>query len=260
MLDLFKELPNSKSVYLASDFHLGSPDYQSSRARERKVVEWLQEIKPDCGGLILAGDIFDFWFEYRKVVPKGFVRLLGCLADFTDSGIPLVLFTGNHDLWMKDYLKLELGAHIFYKPESFEIGNLKVHIGHGDGLGPGDHIFKFNKGVFKNKIAQWGFRWLHPDIGMSLATRWSESSRIKGLKKPDPYLGEKEWILEYSRKIESKTHHDFYIFGHRHLKLEMAVAEGSTYLNPGDWIDGKPHYIKIDGKICQLIEWKKKGG
>lgn len=252
---LFESLPQDKCIFLASDFHLGSPDYKSSRARETRIVGWLNQIMPKCSGLILAGDLFDFWFEYKRVVPKGFARLIGKLAEMSDSGIPIVLFTGNHDLWLKDYFIQELSASVFHNPESFRVGRLNLHIGHGDGLGPGDRVFKFNKSIFTNPLAQWGFRWLHPDIGMTLAQKWSESSRIKGLEKPDPFLGEQEWILQYCRALESNQHHDYYLFGHRHLILEMKVGENSTYLNAGAWIDQEPHYIQIDGDSARIKEY-----
>lgn len=252
----FANLPDSKKIYIASDFHLGAPTPDQSRIREQKIVRWLDQIQDSCGGLILAGDVFDFWFEYKHVVPKGFTRLLGKLAEMADRGIPVLFFTGNHDLWMRDYLIHEIGASVFHQPERFQIGKWKVYIGHGDGLGPGDHRFKFNKRIFVNPLAKWFFRWLHPDLGMRLAHTWSDQSRAKGLRNPDPFLGENEYLLIHSREVERVQHHDYYIFGHRHLPLQMKVAENATYINLGDWMKDC-HYLEI-GAITSPILYQQK--
>lgn len=233
----FEHIPQGKKIYVASDFHMGAPNVQDSLIREKKIIRWLNEIESSACGIILAGDIFDFWFEYKTVVPKGSVRLLGKLASISDKGIPVIVFAGNHDLWMKDYLGMEIGAFVFHQPQSFNIGNLKVMIGHGDGLGPGGNKFKFIKKIFTSKINKTLFRWLHPDIGVALGNAWSRRNKQKDLIQPDPFLGEEEALFKYCKSVENKNHHDYYIFGHRHLHLEMEINNTSTYLNLGDWIN-----------------------
>ncbi|MFT6866616.1 MAG: UDP-2,3-diacylglucosamine hydrolase [Cyclobacteriaceae bacterium] len=237
MNEQFAQIHKGKKVFVASDFHLGAPTQVENRAREIKIVAWLSAIEETAAGIILAGDLFDFWFEYKKVVPKGAVRLLGKLASLSDAGIPILIFTGNHDLWMSDYFITELGANVYHHPISFLIGEHRILIGHGDGLGPGDRKFKLIKRIFTSKLNKNLFRWLHPDIGIALANKWSNKSRIKNLKEPDPFLGEDEPLFQYCKAIEKTDHHDYYIFGHRHLHLEMELSDKARYINIGDWIN-----------------------
>lgn len=136
------QLPPGKKVYFLSDFHLGAPDQVQSLAREKKIVAFLEEVRHDAATIFIVGDMFDFWYEYRKVVPKGYVRLLGKLAEITDSGIPIHFFVGNHDMWMTDYFQKELNIPVYFKPVPFEFSGKKFLVGHGDGLGPGDHGYK----------------------------------------------------------------------------------------------------------------------
>jgi len=154
-----------KKVYFASDFHLGIDARLSSREREKQLVRWLEQIRKDAYSIYLVGDVFDFWFEYKTVVPKGYVRLLGKLAELRDEGIPIYFFTGNHDMWMFSYFEEELGIPIYREPIVREIMGKTFFIGHGDGLGPGDHGYKFIKRVFANPVCQWLFERLHPKIG-----------------------------------------------------------------------------------------------
>ncbi|MEQ8470950.1 MAG: UDP-2,3-diacylglucosamine diphosphatase [Marinoscillum sp.] len=247
----FSELPSHKKVFVASDFHLGSPDHATSQKRERKIIRWLTSIQSEAQAIILAGDLFDFWFEYGEVVPRGYIRFLGKLAELKDQGVEIIVFIGNHDLWMFDYFPNELGIPIIRKPESFRIGKNTMLIGHGDGLGPGDRKFKFFKKIFSNKVAQWFFKWAHPDIGIPLAKAWSDSSK----NREEPFEGEQERIFQHCKKVESTTHHDYYIFGHRHLVLNMPIAENSTYLNMGEWITDS-HYIEIDSNSVTLRKFE----
>ncbi|RED99528.1 UDP-2,3-diacylglucosamine diphosphatase [Marinoscillum furvescens] len=244
----FAQLADDQKVYLASDFHLGVPNQESSLKRERKIIRWLDTIAPDAAGIMLVGDVFDFWFEYRKVIPKGYVRFLGKLAELRDSGIPILLFAGNHDLWLADYFPEELDIPVLYRPTSFVIGPHRVHVGHGDGLGPGDRKFKFFKKIFVNPAAKWAFRWLHPDIGVAIAQTWSGSSKER---EDEPFAGENERILQYARDVHSHTSHDAYVFGHRHLKLEMPIDEGATYYNLGEWMTDAP-YLEISNEAIKL--------
>jgi len=250
-------LDKGKKVFFASDFHLGVPNAQKSREREHRILKWLETIKSETQVLFLVGDIFDFWFEYKKVIPKGFVRLQGKLAEWTDEGIPIYFFTGNHDLWMFDYFTEELGVPVFHQPQQFIINNKKLLIGHGDGLGPGDSLYKLLKAVFTNKLAQWCFAQIHPNIGIYLANLWSRKSRMQNDKKgEDEFLGEKEWLWQFCKEKEIEEHHDFYIFGHRHLPLDLEVDKTSRYINLGEWVNYDT-YAVFDGESLKLTRFSE---
>ncbi len=250
-------LRSQQKVFFASDFHLGAPDQKSSRKREEKIIRWLEKIENEAAAIFLVGDIFDFWFEYEKVVPKGFVRFIGKIAAMRDRGIPIFFFTGNHDLWMKDYFTQELGIPVYHHPIEVEINHKKMLIGHGDGLGPGDKNYKLLKKIFSNKFCQFLFKWIHPDIGISIAEKWSNTSRITNQnKQEDTFKGEREWLWKYCQSVEKNIHFDYYIFGHRHLPLELPVGENSTYFNLGEWVN-QFTYGEFDGKAFQLQKFKK---
>lgn len=229
-------ITGNKKVFFASDFHLGSPNYKSSLAREKKIIRWLDSVQDEARSIYILGDIFDFWFEYRHAIPKGYARLQGKFASLCDNGIELVFFTGNHDMWMSDYFTREFGIKIYRKPVSVIINGKRFMIGHGDGLGPGDRKYKIIKRIFENKIARWLFRWVHPDIGVPFASRLSKNSRDINLKKDSEFYGDKEWLIQYCREIENRNHHDIYIFGHRHFPIDLPLNESSRYINLGDWI------------------------
>lgn len=242
----------NKKIYFASDFHLGVPDYESSRQRERHIVEWLESIKGDAHSIYLLGDIFDFWFEYRYTIPKGYTRLLGKLAELRDSGIPIFFFTGNHDMWMFGYFPKELGIPVYRKPALLEVGTQKLLIGHGDGLGPGDRTYKVLKKFFNSKVCQWLFARLHPNLGITIANIWSRKSRITTKKKEEKFMGEEgEFLWVYCRELEKSMHHDYYIFGHRHLPLNLKVGDTSIYINLGEWVNYRT-YAVYDGTNVEL--------
>ena len=249
-------LKNNKRIYFASDQHFGAPNSELSFPREQKFVRWLDEIKNDAESIFLLGDLFDFWFEYKMVVPKGFVRVLGKLAEIRDSGIPIYFFVGNHDLWMRDYFEKELNIPVFFTNKEFEFNDKKFLIGHGDGKGPGDKGYKRMKKVFINPFSKWLFRWLHPDIGVKLAQYFSVKNKLISGNDDVKFLGENnEWLVLYSkRKLESK-HYDYFIFGHRHLPMIIDVGEKSKYINLGDWI-GYFTYGVFDGETFELKEFK----
>jgi len=249
-----KSIPDGKKIYFASDFHLGVPDQKSSKERERKLVNWLDTISHDAHAIFLVGDIFDFWFEYKYTIPKGFIRFQGKLATLKDSGIHICFFTGNHDMWLFDYFPKELGIPIFYDPIDMEINNKTLHIGHGDGLGPGDGFYKFLKSIFSNKFFQWLFNWFHPNIGMWVANTWSMRSRINNNGKPGEFKGDNEWLVSYSNALENNKHRDYYIFGHRHLPLEIPIGESSTYFNLGEWVF-RSTYLSFDGNKAELLSF-----
>ena len=226
-----------KKIYFASDNHLGAPTMEASLPREKKFVAWLDEIKDDASAIFLLGDLFDFWFEYKSVIPKGFTRTLGKLAEISDSGIPIYYFVGNHDLWMNGYFEDELNITVFHKPQEFTFNDTTLLIGHGDGLGPGDKGYKRMKKVFTNGVCKWLFKWLHPDIGVKLAQYLSVKNRLISGEEDVKFLGEdNEWLVQYCRRKETEQHRDYYVFGHRHLPMEIDIANSSKYVNLGDWI------------------------
>ncbi|MEZ5009379.1 MAG: UDP-2,3-diacylglucosamine diphosphatase [Chitinophagales bacterium] len=249
-------LKDGKKIYFASDIHFGEPNYEATRERERKLLRWLDSIESNAQALFLVGDIFDFWFEYKTVVPKGSVRFLGKIAAMVDSGLPVYVFTGNHDIWMNDYLEKELGVTIFRNQVIVNSSDKKIFVAHGDGLGPGDTKFKLLKKVFTNKFCQWLFRWLHPDIGIKIASLWSRRSRtghdLEKFEGPD-----KEWLVAYARRKLETAHYDYFIFGHRHIPIEFNVSNASKYFNLGDWIFNNT-YATFDGNNMELKYFEKK--
>jgi UDP-2,3-diacylglucosamine hydrolase len=231
------QIPEGKKIYFASDNHLGAPTKEQSLPREKKFVAWLENIKHDAAAIFLLGDLFDFWFEYKTVVPKGFTRTLGKLAEISDSGIPIYYFVGNHDLWMNGYFEEELSIPVYYKPQEFTFNDKSFFIGHGDGLGPKDKGYKRMKKVFTNPIAKWFFKWLHPDLGVKLAQYFSVKNKLISGEEDIKFLGEdNEWLVQYCKRKEQEKHHDYYIFGHRHLPLEIDLGNNTKYINLGDWI------------------------
>jgi len=251
------ELPSNKKIYFLSDFHLGAPNFSASLEREKKIVSFLDNIRKDAAQIIIAGDIFDFWYEYKTVVPKHFVRLLGKLAEITDSSIPVMLFAGNHDMWMRGYFENELNIPVYFQPKTFEWNNKKFFVGHGDGLGPGDHGYKFIKKIFRNKFCQWLFGQMHPTLGMAIANYFSKKSRQKTGSSDAVFLGENnEWLVIYAREVLAKEHFDYFIFGHRHLPLDIQLNDGSRYINLGDWITNFT-YAVFDGNNVELKKWQE---
>ena len=227
----------NKKIYFASDQHFGAPTPEASFPREKKFVAWLDTVKKDAEAIFLLGDLFDFWFEYKTVVPKGFVRVLGKLAEIKDSGIPIYFFIGNHDLWMNDYFEKELNIPVYHSPQEFLINNKTFLIGHGDGLGPGDHGYKRMKKVFTFPLFKWMFKWLHPDLGVRLGHYMSVKNKLISGDEDAKYLGdENEWLVLYCKEKLTEKHYDYFVFGHRHLPLEIKLQENSTYMNLGDWI------------------------
>lgn len=246
------QLPEGKKIYFISDFHLGVPDRASSLAREKKIVRWLEMIRKDVQILYLMGDVFDYWFEYSHAVPKGYVRLLGKLAELSDAGVEIHYFTGNHDMWVFDYLPQEIGLQLHREPIQKEYNGLKFYLGHGDGLGPGDHGYKFIKKVFSNSASQWLFARIHPNSGIRLMQYFSKKSRVATGDSDEKFLGEdKEWLILYTKEVLKKEHFDYFIFGHRHLPLDIRLNEKSRYINLGEWINHQT-YAVFDGKTVTL--------
>jgi UDP-2,3-diacylglucosamine hydrolase len=247
------QVPAGKKIFFLSDFHLGAPNAASSLQREKIIVQFLTEIKDQTFALFIVGDLFDFWYEYKKVVPKGYVRILGKLAEFTDAGIPVHFFVGNHDMWMKDYFQTELNIPVYFEPKDFTFNSSNFHIGHGDGLGPGDHGYKRLKKIFRNPVCQWLFGLLPSRIGIGLAGFSSRKSREVTATAEEHFLGEeREWLITYSKeKLQQKGSIHFFIFGHRHLPIDYRLTPDSRYINLGDWIRYYT-YAVFDGKEVTL--------
>ncbi len=242
----------SKKIYFVSDVHLGLPNSNESLKREKMLVEWLDSIKVQTEALYLLGDIFDFWYEYRFVVPKGFVRFLAKIAEFTDSGIPVYYFTGNHDVWAFDYFEQELGVEIIRKPITIDLHGKRFHLAHGDGLGPADKGFKLLKWLFTNKIAQVLFSRIHPNFALWLGHSWSRKKRYDDGLDDLIYKGHnKEWLLLYAREMLKTEAIDYFIFGHRHLPMHL-VVDTAEFINLGDWISNYT-YAVFDGEALKLL-------
>ena len=249
------KIPKNKKIYFASDQHFGAPTLEASKKRETIFLNWLNEIEKDIYILFLLGDLFDFWFEYKEVVPKGFVRILGKLAHFVDRGIQVHYFVGNHDLWMRDYFETELGIPVYHKPKDFIIENTSFFIGHGDGLGPNDTSYKRMKKLFTNSFAKRLYRGLHPDIGMRLGHYFSVKNKLISGVEDEVFLGkENEWLAQYAHCKLAQKHRDFFLFGHRHIPMEIELNSKSKYINLGDWITHFT-YGTFDGKSFELKKW-----
>ena len=238
-------------IYFASDFHLGLPAGSPPVEREKKVVSWLNTIAPEAKEIYLIGDIFDFWWEYKLVVPRGFTRFLGTIAALTDSGIPVHFFTGNHDMWVGDYLYKECGITVHTKPITTLFNGKKFHLAHGEGLGTTDTGYKILLSMFRNKTLRAMFSALHPSIWVGIGHRWSLNSRLgKGIMKD--FLGEeKEELISYAKTVLKSENIDYFIFGHRHLAITYKLKEGAEIIFLGDWIK-KGSFAVWDGNALTL--------
>ena len=249
------ELSNNKKVYFASDFHLGAPNPKESRMREYKVIEWLNYVQKDAQVIFLVGDIFDFWFEYKKVVPKGFVRIQAKIAELVEKGIEVYFFLGNHDMWMKNYFSEELGVKMIENELEVKINNKTFYISHGDGLGPGDYGYKFIKKIFRNRVCQFFFSILHPSMALSLANYFSKRSRASsGIEDQNFTKKENEWLYQFCNEKLKTEDIDFFVFGHRHLPMEISI-NSSKYFNLGGWMNYQS-FAEFDGEDQKLFSWE----
>jgi len=246
-------------VYFVSDVHLGAPALKNNRDREQAFVSLLNEIKQDASHLFLMGDIFDFWFEYKTVVPRGFTRTLGKIAEIADSGVEVHFFTGNHDVWVFDYLPTELGVILHRNEFRTEISGKKFFLAHGDGLDLSDKGYLFLKKMFTSKILQWMFARIHPNLALSLGYRWSKHSRISNGIFGDEFKGTtNEGMYIFAESILREEKVDYFIFGHRHVLIDRPIGESSRYINLGDWI----HYFSygvFDGNKFELKQYNYQG-
>jgi len=250
------QLSPGEKAYFASDFHLGLFPYDKSKMREKLIVKWLDSIKTDAKVLFLLGDIFDFWYEYNKVIPKGYTRFLGKLAEMSDNGTQIHYFTGNHDVWVFDYLEKEIGLTVHKKDKLCQINGKQLMVGHGDELCPNDYGYWFLKSVFKSKILQFFFSRLHPNLALWFGQTWSKHSRLsKGIS--EAFLGEdKEHQIVFARKYLQNNHADYFIYGHRHIPMDFKLTETSRLINLGEWIHSNT-YAVFDGNEMALKHYEK---
>ncbi len=248
---------NGKKVYFASDLHLGLPNHKESLPREKMFVKWLDNIKNDAAELYLLGDIFDFWFEYSTVVPKGYNRFIGKIAELTDSGIPVYFFSGNHDVWMFSYFQEELGVEMHHKPLIKEIFNKKFFLAHGDGLGKGDNGYKLLKSIFTSPTLQWLFARIHPNFSLWFGNQWSVSSRYSK-EISHKFRGEDELITKFTREELNNNHYDFFLFGHWHSPIIYPLTDSSNLVILGDWLVNNT-YAVWDGETFKLMHYNNEG-
>jgi UDP-2,3-diacylglucosamine hydrolase len=248
----------SRKTYFASDVHLGSAIFESPQETEKRFVRWLDSIKEDVDVLYLLGDIFDFWFEYKKVVPRGFTRFLGKIAELHDNGVEIHFFTGNHDIWVFDYLPQETGAIIHKEPFITEIKGKKFYLAHGDGLGDDSRSFRLIRSIFHNRICQILFACFPPRLGIGFAHWWAKHSRKKELANPAPYFGEeKEHLVLYAKKyLRENPDIDYFIFGHRHIMLDLTLNHKTQMMIIGDWMQYFS-YALFDGDKLSLCRWSE---
>lgn len=242
-------MSNRNKIYFASDFHLGTHGKHSSKEREHIIVRWLREIKADAHTLYLVGDVFDFWYEYRHVIPKGHSHFLSELRQVVDSGVNVEMFTGNHDVWLFDYFQEEYGIKVHRQPIEVNLQGKAILLGHGDGLGPSDHGYKLIKKIFSNKLCQWLWSRLHPNFALAVMKRFSRKSRdVNG---EDTFQGiENEWLAVYAEKKQTEQKRDYYVFGHRHVPLQHTLKDGhGQYINLGDWLHNYTYAVMADGEL-----------
>jgi len=252
-----------KQIYFLSDAHLGSWAIEHRRMHERRLVRFLDSIKNKAAAVYLLGDMFDFWYEYKFVVPKGFTRFLGKLSELTDMGVEVHYFTGNHDIWAFDYLERECGVILHKKPLTTEIYGKIFYLAHGDGLGDKDKKFKLIRSVFHNRTCQHLFSAIHPRWGMAFGLSWAKQSRLKRPNGEEPpYMGEdREALILYTKKyMQGHPNVDYFIYGHRHIEVDLQLSKKARVIILGDWIN-QFSYAVWDGEhlfMSQYIEGESK--
>lgn len=239
------------ALYFAGDFHLGVPDYETSLAREKKLCRWLDLISKDAQEIFLLGDIFDFWFEYKWVIPKYYSRFFGKIAELTDKGIKVYFFKGNHDMWSFGYFKKELGVEEISDELIIDRMGYRLFIHHGDGLGEGENSYKILRKIFRSRIAQLLFSIIPTRLGLGIALWLSRRSRISQKNRFETYLGdEKEHLFQYAKNNHLKI--DIFIFGHRHLIIDKEVGQGIRYINTGEWVNSSG-YARLDNHGIKVL-------
>jgi UDP-2,3-diacylglucosamine hydrolase len=252
---------SNKKVYFLSDVHLGSCAFNDDREREQKLVRWLTSIQDNASDIYLLGDIFDFWYEYKYVIPKGFVRLLGKLAELSDKGVQLHFFIGNHDIWVRDYFEKELGMNVYLYDTVQEINGKRFYLAHGHRTGYRPWIVKLMHYVFHAGWVRRLYNCIHPTINYWFGLKWSKNNRLYKHKQEEAeYLGEdKEFLVQFAKEY-SKTHPeiDYFIFGHRHVMLDLMLSKTARVVYLGDWISHFSYAVfDEDGLRLEMYEEKE---
>ena len=245
-----------KKTYFISDVHLGAPALKDNRERELLFAEWLREAGRDAEAIYLMGDIFDYWFEYKTVVPRGYTRILGSLASLTDRGIPVHFFTGNHDIWVFDYLPEETGVVVHREPMTTTIGGKRFYLAHGDGLDATDKGYLLLKRIFTSKTLQWLYAHIHPNLTIRMALNWSKNSRLSKNTEGTGFMGEKEGIYTFAESVLRSEKIDYFVFGHRHRLADLAIGENSRFILLGEWIRTFSYGV-FDGHSFELRKYKE---
>ena len=247
-------------IYFVADAHLGSLAYNDKLNSEKKLVRWMDSIKADCEALYLLGDMIDLWFEHKLVVPKGYARFFGKIAEFTDAGIPVYWFAGNHDIWLFNYVQKELGVIVYNDALEIVLHGKKFYMAHGDGLGDPSLQFRILRKIFHNRFCEILFGTLHPRLSIGFGLAWAKRSRLKREKEPEVYLGEdNEYLIQFAKAHAVKSREnaaDFYVFGHRHILLDLMISSKSRVIILGDWIHHFS-YGEFDGKDFRLKIFEK---
>jgi len=250
-------LTEKRKIYFISDIHLGAPALKNNREREILFARWFDEIRNDVAELYLMGDIFDFWWDYKKVVPRGFTRILGRIADLSDRGIPVFFFPGNHDLWVFDYFQKELGITVHKEEIIKEIGGKKFFLAHGDGLDAEDKGYLLLKKIFTNKTLQWLYSRLHPNFALTIAHKWSKSSRLAKINIDEEFNVNTDGIFKFAQDFLEQENIDYFIFGHRHQMVDESIGDNSRFVFLGDWIKNFSYGV-FDGEKFELKKYKDK--
>lgn len=242
----------NKKIYFVSDAHLGSLAYTNDTYREKKLVAWLDAIKHDAAAIYLVGDIFDFWYEYKYVIPKGFVRLFGKIAELCDSGIPIHFFIGNHDIWTYGYLEKELGMQVHKQPLLTEVNGKRFYVAHGNGLGKNPFVVQMIEKIFHSTSVRFFYNMIHPSINMRLGLAWSKKNREKKRQQEITFYGEnKENLIVFAKEYVKHTPVDFFVFGHRHILLNFMIQKSTQVIFLGDWIEHFSYGV-FDGENFSL--------
>lgn len=239
-------------AYFISDVHLGLGSHEKEKAKEDRLLAFLASILPSATTLFIVGDLFDFWFEYKTVIPKGFHRTLAALQAFTDKGVPVHYLAGNHDFWMGDFFTTELGITMHLDPFDIVVDGKNIHLHHGDGLAANDLGYRLIKPILRSRLNIRLYRWLHPDIGVRLARGSSRSSREYTANKD---YGEGEGMHAYAAE-KIKEGCDIVVMGHKHSPAFEKIGSG-VYVNLGDWITSHTYAELHQGEIA-LRSWNGK--
>lgn len=248
-------MEKKEKIYFVSDVHLGAPALNDNKERELLFVQWLDQISHDVSALFLMGDIFDYWFEYKRVVPRGHTRVLGKIASLTDRGIPVHFFTGNHDIWVFDYLPTETGVILHNSPYLAELEGKKFYLAHGDGLDARDKGYLLLKKIFTSKILQWLYARLHPNFTIGMAYRWSKNSRLSKKVGGPEFVAEEEGIYKFAQSVLEHEPVDYFVFGHRHRLANIPIGTKSRFILLGEWIKTFSYGV-YDGRNFELKNFK----